>query len=72
MSTLDQHILDATLTYRGIVTYERGFEIVEIEGWVREESGWVVVYGNPDAAPHEQRRTAVLKSRVIEVDLLLS
>lgn len=59
------------ISYYGTVTYERGFELVEINGWVREEgTAWVVVYGDPDSAPEAQRRTAVLKSRVVDVDLL--
>lgn len=69
-NTLDKRP-ETGISYFGTVTYERGFEIVEINGWIREEgTDWVVVYGDPDAPAEAQRRTALLKRRVVEVDLL--
>lgn len=52
----------------GTVQYERGMEIVEVEGFLDERDGWVLIYGERDVPATRQRNTAIPLQRVIEVD----
>lgn len=56
-------------TSYGAVQYERGFEIVEIEGWIEESGPWLLIFGDPDRPARQQRHTAVPIRRVVEMDL---
>lgn len=59
--------------HRGILTYERGFEVIDVSGWMQLEElageAWVIIFGDPDRPAWQQRYTAVRASRVIEVDV---
>lgn len=63
-----QETIVATTQYAAI-SYERGLDIVELTGFIREEGCYVVVYGDPDLPVDAQRRTAVLRTRILEMDL---
>lgn len=52
----------------GLVSYERGFEIVEIEGWLELEGDWLLIYGDPDLPARQQRHTMLPARRVVEID----
>lgn len=59
-------------TNYGTVHYERGFEIVEIEGWVEEGSVFLYVCGDPRRPARRQRHTAVPIARVVEIEFLVA
>lgn len=56
----------------GTVQYERGIEIVEVEGFLDERDGWLLVYGKPDRPADAQRHTSIPIQRVVEVDSMLT
>lgn len=60
------------LTTYGTVHYERGFEIVEIEGWVEEVGVFLYVAGDPRRPARRQPHTAVPIRRVVEVEYLIA
>lgn len=64
--------VSALSTRYGMVTYERGFEIVQIEGWVEEEGPWLLVCGDRDQPARRQRHTALLATRVVDIDFLVA
>lgn len=55
------------------LAYERGFDIVELSGWMRIENiagdAWIFIYGDPETPAWEQRYTALLARRVLEIDV---
>lgn len=59
----------ATIT-RGIATYERGIEVVTVEGYIETDASWVLVYGDPGIPARQQRHTAIPMSRVVEIDFI--
>lgn len=59
-------------TRYGTVFYERGFEIVEIEGWVEEEGPWVLVCGDRERPARQQGHTAVPVARVVDIEFLVA
>lgn len=59
-------------TSYGTVTYERGFEIVEIEGWVEEGPVFIYVFGDRERPGRRQRHTAVPIARIVEIDYLVA
>lgn len=58
------------LTSYGTIYYERGFEIIEVEGWVEEGPTFLYVCGDPRRPARRQRHTAVPIARVVEIDYL--
>lgn len=64
--TTDDDVL--LLTTYGTVHYERGFEIVEVEGWVEEGPVFLYICGDPRRPARQQRHTAVPLGRVVEVE----
>jgi hypothetical protein len=59
-------------TTYGTVHYERGFEIVEIEGWVEEGAAFLYVCGNPQRPARGQRHTAIPVGRIVEIEYLIA
>lgn len=59
-------------TRYGVITYERGFELVEIEGWVEEQPDRLLIFGDRDRPARQQRHTMVPLRRVVEVDFLVA
>lgn len=65
--------LHTELTTRyGVIQVERGFDIVEVEGWVEEEGAWLLVFGDRTKRARQQRHTAVPIRRVLEIDYLVA
>lgn len=67
-------MLDTKLlsTRYGVVHYERGFEQVEVEGWVTEEGLWLLICGDQGRPARQQRHTAIPIARVLEIDYLVA
>lgn len=59
-------------TRYAVIQYERGFDIVEIEGWVEEEPDRLLVFGDRERPARRQRHTMLPLRRVIEVDFLVA
>lgn len=63
---------DTLSTRYGTVHYERGFEQVEVEGWVDEDGPWLLVFGDRERPGRHQRHTAIPMRRILEIDYLVA
>lgn len=59
-------------TNYGTVHYERGFEIVEIAGWIEVGAVFLYVCGDCDRPAQQQPHTAVLVTRVVEIEYIVA
>lgn len=53
----------------GVVTYERGLELIEASGWIIQTGEAVCLYGDNAALAHHQRRTVIPIHRVVSITL---
>lgn len=71
LTTTDLTVAELTTRY-GTVTFERGFEIVEIEGWTIEEGPWLLVFSDYTKSPRRQPHAAVAIRKVVGVEYLVA
>lgn len=59
-------------TNYGTVHYERGFEIVEIAGWIEVGAVFIYVCGDASRPAQQQPHTALLVTRIVEIEYIVA